>query len=147
MQNINHVSDDEMGWAAGKKVFSWGLLKQEHWVKANKNSSPDNLLPHSSTIFVSLGHALGLWAVPMHWTLETWCLILLLQSQSDLVLKWLIVPCPWHWWGATSNSAFSSEHLTIRRTLRCWSMSKKGNKAEEGSREVWWGTAEGSGVI
>lgn len=30
MQNINHVWDDEMGWASGKKVLSWGLLKQEH---------------------------------------------------------------------------------------------------------------------
>jgi len=52
--------------------------------------------------------------------------------------------CTQHWWGHTSNTAWSFGPLTTRRTLRC---PEKGNEAGEGSREqVLGGMLEGTGV-
>jgi len=40
-------------------------------------------------------------------------------------------PCTQHWWGCTSNTVFSFCPLTIRKTLRCWSVSRE-------EQQSWW---------
>ena len=37
-------------------------------------------------------------------------------------------PCTKHWWGRTWSAVFSFGPLTTRRTLSCWSMSRKGQR-------------------
>ena len=41
-------------------------------------------------------------------------------------------PCSWHWWGHTWSTVFSFGTLTTRKTLRCWIVSKEGQRG-------WWG--------
>ena len=53
-----------------------------------------------------------------------------------------------HWWGCNLNTMFGFGHLTTRKTLRCWSMSREGQWSCEGAgAQALWGVTEGTGIV
>ena len=51
------------------------------------------------------------------------------------VEKWSCL-CAQHWWGYTSSTVFSFGPLTTRRTLRCWSVSREGQRGWRGVKST-----------
>lgn len=90
-----------------------------------------------------------IWASSMprkpRWPMES-------QFVSEIVFqegagRWFS-PCIWHWWDHTSRTVFTVGPLTKRKTLRLWSMYRKGQWSCEGSEvQVLWGVTEGTEII
>ena len=121
------------GWIEGLRPTVWGSTRPNAgsctWFTANPCNTTG--LGKNSWKAAHWKKTLGYW-LTAGWT---WASSVPRWSRRP-TSSWLVsgigvgtsCTCTWHWRGCTSNPVFSFGPLTTRRTLRCWSMSREGQR-------------------